>query len=259
VLLTSWHVRPTIGPMTPPTHTVFFGRRGRVTLMVRGHAFTIGPGVAVIVRRDETLTLTKDNVEHDAGGVISISRMLLATARGTTRAGGGDLPWLGGGTAAVGYGKLGPAAVRLARRMIDADGPDALAAAVAAFLDAAADAGPPDLTVPRPAQPPHVKAIRRIVDEEMPARLRLAEIGRAYGTTPGHLIKTFARYMGVTPHQYLNGRRSIALLFRLMELDTLAEAAAVTNYSDQSHMSRDIKARFGLPPGMLRQLVKVTS
>jgi AraC-like DNA-binding protein len=260
LLLTSTCERPKIDGMTPSALHIFFGRRGRVAISVRGQRFEVAAGSAFILQPYETYELEKDGADFDAGGALVLNETLLdaalaRVAHTTAR----DVSWLNPGVAACGYARLGSAAVRFARRMVDAVCPDQVADAMADFLVACARDGAPDLVIRRnpPPMPPVVEHIRAIVEEEMPGRLLLADIAAAHGTTPSHLIRVFRRATGVTPQQYLNGRRSICLLYQLLQLENLADAAAVTNYSDQSHMTRDLKARTGLRPGVLRRLVKL--
>jgi AraC-like DNA-binding protein len=259
LLLTSARQRSKIDGLTPSALLVFFGRRGSVRIVVRGQRFEVPAGAAFVMQPYETFELEKDGDEFDSGGVVVVNETLLRA--GIARAKEvrpGAVPWLDPAVAACGYTALGPAAVRFARRMVDAHGPEPVVEAMADFLWVTARARKPDLVIrrPPPPAPAFVTRIHEIVETEMPGRLLLADIAAEHGTTPAQLIRVFRRIKGVTPQQYLNGRRGNSLLYQLVEFKTLAAAAADTNYSDQAHMSRDFKARLGMRPGHVRRAVR---
>ena len=62
----------------------------------------------------------------------------------------------------------------------------------------------------------------------------------------------FSRSVGITPHRYVIHLRLQAALERIRERRmTLAEIAADTGFSDQSHMSRWIRRVHGIAPSAL--------
>jgi len=67
------------------------------------------------------------------------------------------------------------------------------------------------------------------------------------------LLRGFAREVGTTPHAYLLQRKA-RLARRLLSCgSTLAEAAAVAGFADQSHMTRAFARHFGITPGSYRR------
>ena len=66
---------------------------------------------------------------------------------------------------------------------------------------------------------------------------------------PAHLVRTFSREFGISPHQYLTGRR-VDLARRLL-LDGMPPslAAATVGFYDQSHLNRSFKRLLGTSPG----------
>jgi AraC-like DNA-binding protein len=66
---------------------------------------------------------------------------------------------------------------------------------------------------------------------------------------PAHLVRTFSREFGISPHQYLTGRR-VDLARRLL-LDGMPPslAAATVGFYDQSHLNHSFKRLLGTSPG----------
>jgi AraC-like DNA-binding protein len=63
------------------------------------------------------------------------------------------------------------------------------------------------------------------------------------------LAREFRAILGTSPHRYLIGRR-LARARRLIMAGTgLADAAAAAGFVDQSHLTRQFKARYGVTPG----------
>jgi AraC-like DNA-binding protein len=62
-------------------------------------------------------------------------------------------------------------------------------------------------------------------------------------------VRTFSRKFGISPHQYLTGRR-VDLARRLL-LDGMppGAAAAAVGFCDQSHLNRSFKRLLGTSPG----------
>jgi AraC-like DNA-binding protein len=81
--------------------------------------------------------------------------------------------------------------------------------------------------------------------------LRTQDLAREIGTHKSHLIRTFTAAIGVAPQTYmrqLRVARACELIRGGMELGHVAQTAG---FSDQSHLSREFKKVFGVPPGTL--------
>ncbi|HTZ77712.1 MAG TPA: AraC family transcriptional regulator [Stellaceae bacterium] len=64
------------------------------------------------------------------------------------------------------------------------------------------------------------------------------------------IIRSFRREMHTTPHAYLIGLR-IAHAIRLLQRgESIAQVAAATGFSDQSHLTRHFKRWTGTTPGV---------
>ena len=89
----------------------------------------------------------------------------------------------------------------------------------------------------------------------------LAQVAAASGVHPVHLARTFRRFYGVTPGEYVRGLRLDWAAAQLSLTDsagsqTLASLALQAGFSDQSHFTRAFKRHCGYTPGQFRGLVK---
>jgi AraC-like DNA-binding protein len=95
-------------------------------------------------------------------------------------------------------------------------------------------------------------AIRRaksLIDDEPAAPVTLADLARQSGLSRFQVLRGFVRATGFTPHAYLMQKR-IDLARRLIARKTrLADAAAISGFADQSHMTRAFVRKYGISPG----------
>ncbi|HUN37847.1 MAG TPA: AraC family transcriptional regulator [Trebonia sp.] len=91
--------------------------------------------------------------------------------------------------------------------------------------------------------------LRDLIDAHFREKLTLREASGRVGAHPAHLVRVFSREFGISPHQYLTGRR-VDLARRLL-LEGLAPSlvAAEAGFYDQSHLSRHFTRILGTPPG----------
>lgn len=94
-----------------------------------------------------------------------------------------------------------------------------------------------------------VRRARRYIDERFAEGVSLAEIAAHVALSPYHLLRAFRAEIGLPPHAYLNGVR-IRQAERLIAAGKpLAEVAAETGFSSQSHLTRHFKRLIGVTPG----------
>jgi AraC-like DNA-binding protein len=74
----------------------------------------------------------------------------------------------------------------------------------------------------------------------------LAEIAEC---TSYHIIRLFKETMGMPPHAYLIQLRLERARELIDEGKSIAGAALNAGFSDQSHLTRRFKKRFGITPG----------
>lgn len=83
--------------------------------------------------------------------------------------------------------------------------------------------------------------------------LTIGEIAREAGLSPRYFIHVFRREMGRTPYDYRIEKRLDHAVERLREGASPADAAVESGFSDQSHLTRAMKARRGMTPGALQR------
>lgn len=111
---------------------------------------------------------------------------------------------------------------------------------------------------PPPAPPPELgrtqlQAVLRLVEEELPGPLPVADLAARAHVSVFHFSRLFRASTGVSPHQYVLDRR----LARARELLTgtdlpLAHVAVRCGFADQSHLTRVVRRRLGATPAAVR-------
>ena len=83
----------------------------------------------------------------------------------------------------------------------------------------------------------------------------LEELAVVAQLSPYHLLRTFQKTVGLTPHAYLNQIRIELAMQFLREGKTISEAALDTGFTDQSHFTRNFKLMMGVTPGQFHARV----
>jgi AraC family transcriptional regulator len=99
-----------------------------------------------------------------------------------------------------------------------------------------------------------LKALRKIRDyvhANLAEPIEVSDLASLAGRSPFHFTRIFARSIGVTPHRYVVHLRLQAAIDRIRNGMSLAQVAADTGFSDQSHLSRWIRRVHGIPPSEL--------
>ena len=93
--------------------------------------------------------------------------------------------------------------------------------------------------------------VQRVVEyfhAHLDSPLRLKELAELAGCTEYHLIRLFRTHVGMPPHAYLLQLRLEKARGMILNGVTISEAALATGFSDQSHLNRKFKQRYGLTP-----------
>jgi len=85
----------------------------------------------------------------------------------------------------------------------------------------------------------------------------LAELASIVGLTPYAALRRFRRELGTTPHAYLLQYRVRQAHKAISEGRTLADAALLAGFADQSHMTRAFARQLGLTPGQWRSSLRL--
>ncbi|MDH1010595.1 AraC family transcriptional regulator [Pseudomonas nicosulfuronedens] len=95
------------------------------------------------------------------------------------------------------------------------------------------------------------RMLERIHDDPRNAPA-LAELANIAGLTPYAALRRFRRELGTTPRAYLLQYRVRQAHKAIGEGRTLADAAQLAGFADQSHMTRAFARQLGLTPGQWR-------
>jgi AraC-like DNA-binding protein len=96
---------------------------------------------------------------------------------------------------------------------------------------------------------PVAHQLRELIDAGFRDKVTLRQASQAIHAHPAHLVRMFSREFGISPHQYLTGRR--VDLARKLLLDGVppSAAAATVGFFDQSHLNRSFRRLLGTSPG----------
>lgn len=95
---------------------------------------------------------------------------------------------------------------------------------------------------------------RSRIDEDPATRLTLEDLATEAGLSRFHLIRSFRRLTGLTPHAYVVQRRIQHARRLILQGTPLADTAAACGFADQSHMTRQFIRACGIPPGAFARL-----
>ncbi|WP_151718821.1 helix-turn-helix domain-containing protein [Gemmobacter serpentinus] len=113
-----------------------------------------------------------------------------------------------------------------------------------------------DLPGARQSLAPHqVQAVARLVDTRLDHPPSVAEMAEAAGLSESWFAHAFKQSTGQSPLKWQISRR-IKAAATLMQRDadaSLAEIAAATGFTDQSHLTRAFRALHGMPPAAWRK------
>lgn len=94
--------------------------------------------------------------------------------------------------------------------------------------------------------------------ENISGQLSLNELAELVGCSSYHVIRLFREAKGMSPHAYLIQLRLETARQQLDSGKQIGDVAHLTGFSDQSHLTRKFKQRYGLTPGRyLAQRVRV--
>jgi AraC-like DNA-binding protein len=94
-----------------------------------------------------------------------------------------------------------------------------------------------------------VDLARRFLDEHFMRIVASEELETVTGLDRYALARHFRMRLGTSPYRYLTMRRLDRAKSAIITGHSLAEAAFMSGFADQSHMTRQFKRAFGLTPG----------
>lgn len=93
-----------------------------------------------------------------------------------------------------------------------------------------------------------VRRAREYISAYYTRNISLAELAATTETSPFHLLRTFRREVGLTPHAYLIQVRVEEAKRLLRSGMAISEVAGRTGFTDQSHLTRHFKRFTGVTP-----------
>ena len=102
---------------------------------------------------------------------------------------------------------------------------------------------------PRREPEPHLAGqLRDLLDERLAQPVTLGAAAAQLGRSVPHLVRSFTREFGVSPHAYLIGRRVDAARHALLQGARPADVAADLGFYDQAHFTRHFKRHVAVTP-----------
>ena len=99
-----------------------------------------------------------------------------------------------------------------------------------------------------------MRHVQEFIEEHLGDNLTLVSLADVAGVSASYFSHLFRNSFGVAPHQYLLKRRLDHARDLLQNnRQSIAEIASVTGFSDQSHLTRHFKRRFGVTPQQCRR------
>lgn len=109
-----------------------------------------------------------------------------------------------------------------------------------------------------PPMPGKLTQVRDALADAPEQPWSLDELAAIAGIGRFALCRSFRRAHGLSPHAYLLARRLARARQDLAAGVPAAEAAIAAGFVDQSHLTRNMKRRFGMPPGRFARAVART-
>jgi AraC family transcriptional regulator len=99
-----------------------------------------------------------------------------------------------------------------------------------------------------------LRRVRDFVDDNLSTDIGLAEMAEVAHLSRYHFSRQFKRSTGLSPHQYVIGRRVERARELLVRTDlSVGDVASVVGFNHQSHLAYHVRRRFGVPPSTLRR------
>jgi AraC family transcriptional regulator of adaptative response/methylated-DNA-[protein]-cysteine methyltransferase len=94
-----------------------------------------------------------------------------------------------------------------------------------------------------------VAQVRAYIDVHADERVTLADLSQVTGRSPFHLQRVFKQVTGISPRQYVAGRRLERLKVSLKQGQQVTEALYQAGYASSSQMYASAPAQLGMTPG----------
>jgi AraC family transcriptional regulator len=95
-----------------------------------------------------------------------------------------------------------------------------------------------------------LRRVTEAIEDRIDQRLTVGELAAVTGLSPAHFAREFKRATHETPHAFVLRRRLERARQLLIDGCSIADAAHRCGFSDQAHLSRAFKEKFGVTPGV---------
>jgi AraC family transcriptional regulator len=93
-----------------------------------------------------------------------------------------------------------------------------------------------------------------VIQRRLAEDVALDDLATAAGVSRFHFLRLFKNSLGITPHRFITDQRLAAARKLLADTDQrLADIAASTGFSSQSHLCTAMRRRFGVTPQQWRR------
>jgi AraC-like DNA-binding protein len=99
------------------------------------------------------------------------------------------------------------------------------------------------------ANDPRIETMKARLAADVAAPMRVADLAEAVGLSPFHATRLFTQTTGLPPHAWRTQIRLQRALGPLRAGMSVADVAAASGFTDQSHFTRHFRRMFGVPPG----------
>lgn len=106
-------------------------------------------------------------------------------------------------------------------------------------------------------RPPWLQRVLECLHASVREPVTLNDLAAVAGVHPAHLARTFRRWTGCTPGEFIRRRKIEQVRDALLHTDApIAHIAVTTGFYDQSHLCRVFKKREGVSPARFRELAR---
>jgi AraC family transcriptional regulator len=103
----------------------------------------------------------------------------------------------------------------------------------------------------RPAAVASLKKVFEKIEDTLAEPMTVDELATIAGLSTAHFAREFKRQTDETPHAFVVRRRLERARLLLLGGNAIADVAIACGFSDQAHLSRLFKRRFGVTPGAI--------
>jgi AraC-like DNA-binding protein len=97
------------------------------------------------------------------------------------------------------------------------------------------------------------RRLRDLLEADIVGGLSLRDAARSLHFSEPHLVRSFSREFGMSPHRYLVSRRVDLARRLLLRGGTVGAAAVASGFYDQAHLVRHFKRILGVSPAVYRR------